>query len=146
MATGQTKIWGFCQYGSAVVMTVAYIALIPRFGLMGAATAQCVTLLATFITVYFLSRRYYDPEIKLMPVAVFSAIALGAYFCGDVLARFSSLGVDLLIKFVTMVVATALTGLVAIRAIRAIDLSMLDSLPWPLHRLGQLELRRLLGS
>ena len=40
LATGHTKVSSICQYVTAVVVTVAYLLLVPRYGLMGAAAAQ----------------------------------------------------------------------------------------------------------
>ena len=146
MITDRTKMRGAYQYGTAAVITIAYVALIPRFGLMGAAAAQCLTFVGTFICVYILSRRYYDPEIKLMPIGLFSLVGVGAYAFASVVSQIPNLGIDLLISRVVMLIATMLIALVALRAIGAVDVSMLESLPSPLDRLGRLRLGRLLGS
>jgi len=144
MITDRTKMRGGYQYGTALVLTIAYLVLIPRFGLVGAAVAQCLTFVGTFICVYFLARRFYDPEIKLLPVGVFSLIGIAAYLFANVMTP--NLLIDLLIKLVVMLIATMLIAVVALREIRAIDVSMLESLPWPLHRLGRMQLGRLLGN
>jgi O-antigen/teichoic acid export membrane protein len=146
MVTGRTEVQSWSQYGSAVGITIAYLLLIPLFGLMGAAAARCLAFGATFIFVYALSRRYYDPEINLFPIGVFSVIGFGAYFFANVALRVPNLGIDLLIKSVVMVIATLLIALVALRSIRAVDVSMLESLPWPLHKLGRMQLMRLSGN
>jgi O-antigen/teichoic acid export membrane protein len=146
MITDRTKMRGGYQYGTAVVLTIAYLGLIPRFGLIGAAAAQCLTLVGTFIWVYFLSRRYYDPEIKLLPIGIFSSIGVIACLFANVVTQTPNLGIELLIKSFVMLIATMLIALVALRAIRAVDVSMLESLPWPLHRLGRIQLGRLLGN
>lgn len=146
MITDRTKMRGAYQYGTAVVITIAYVALIPRFGLMGAAVAQCLTFTGTFIYVHMLSRRYYDPEIKLMPIGLFSLVGFGAYVFASVASRTPNLGIDLLIRTTVMLIATMLIALVGLRAIGAVDVSMLESLPSPLDKLGRLQLGRLLGS
>ena len=146
MVTSRTKLRGVYQYGTAVVITIGYVALIPRFGLMGAAAAQSLAFVGTFVFVYFLSRRYYDPEIKLLPVGLFSLIGFGACLFANVLPQVSNLGIDLLVKSAVMLIATALIGLVALRALRAVDVSLLDRLPPPLHKLGRIQLGRLLGG
>jgi O-antigen/teichoic acid export membrane protein len=146
MVTGRTKVQSVIQYGNALGITIAYLALIPPFGLMGAAAARSLAFGAGFVWVYFLSRRYYDPEIKLMPVAVFSVIGFGAYLLANVMLSVSNLGMDLALKSLVMVIAASLMALFALRSIRAVDVSMLDSLPWPLHRLGRLQLLRAWGS
>src|SRR5215469_15830465 len=146
MITDRTKMRGAYQYGTAVVLTIAYVALIPRFGLMGAATAQCVTFVGTFIYVYFLSRRYYDPEIKLMPIGLFSLVGMGGYVLASLASRTPNLGIDLLIRTCVTLIATMLIAVVALRAIGAADISLLESLPSPLDKLGRVQLRRLLRS
>ena len=145
MVTSNTKLRSLYQYGSAVVITVLYVALIPRFGLTGAATAQCLAFVATFIYVYFLSLRYYDSGIRLTQIGLFSLISLGAYVFVMAVPRVPNLGIDLLIRSLVMVIATALIALVALRAIRAVDITMLERLPSPLHKLGRIQLGRLLG-
>ena len=146
MITDRTKMRGAYQYATAVVITIAYIGLIPRFGLIGAAAAQCLTLGGTFIFVYILSRRYYDPEIKLMPIGLYSLVGIGAYVFASGVSRVPSLALDLLLRTFVMLIATMLIALVALRAIGVVDVSTLESLPSPLHRLGQMRLGRLLKS
>ena len=146
MVTGRTKVQSAIQYANALGITIAYLALIPPFGLMGAAAARCLAFGAGFVWVYVLSRRYYDPEIKLLPVAVFSLIGFGAYVFANVLLSVSNVGVDLVLKVVVMMTAASLIALFALRSIRAVDVSMLDSLPWPLHKLGRIQLLRAWGS
>jgi O-antigen/teichoic acid export membrane protein len=146
MITDRTKMRGGYQYATALVLTGAYVALIPRFGLAGAAVAQCSTFVGTFIWVYFLARRYYDPEIKLLPIGIFSAIGIAACLFTNVIAPSPNLIADLLIKSVVTLIATALIAMVALREIRAVDGAMLENLPWPLHRLGRIQPGRLLGK
>ena len=146
MITDRTKMRGAYQYGTAVVITIAYIGFIPRFGLMGAAVAQCLTFVGTFIYVYFLSRRYYDAEIRLLPIGLFSLIGLGAYVFASVTSQTPNLGIDLLVRLFVMLIATMLIALVGVRAIGAVDVSMLESLPSPLDKLGRMQLGRLLGN
>lgn len=146
MITERTKMRGAYQYGTAAVITVAYVVLIPRFGLNGAAAAQFLTLVGTFTYVYFLSRRYYDPGIKLMPIVLFSLVGVGAYAFASVASQITNLGIDLFIRTLVMLIATVLIALVALRAIGAADVSMLDRLPSPLDKLGRMQLGRLLGG
>lgn len=146
MITDRTKMRGAYQYGTAAVITIAYVALVPHFGLRGAAAAQCLALVGTFVYVYFLSRRYYDPEIKLMPVALSSLVWLAAYAFASVASRVPNLGIDLLIRVSVTVVAAILIALIAVRAIGIADVSMLERLPSPLDRLGRMQLGRFLGG
>ncbi len=146
MITDRTKMRGAYQYATAAVITIAYVALIPRFGLMGAAAAQCLTFMGTFIYVYIISKRYYDPEIKLLPIGLFSLVSIGGYAFASLVSRIPNVGVDLLIRTFVVLSATLLIAVVALRAIRAVDISLLESLPSPLDKLGRMQLGRLLGS
>ena len=146
MITDRTKMRGAYQYGTAVVITIAYVGLIPRFGLMGAAAAQSLTFVGTFIYVYFLSRRYYDPGIKLMPIGLFSLVGVGGYVLATLASRMPNVGIDLLIRTLVTLIGAMLIAIVALRAIGATDISLLKSLPSPLDRLGRVQLRRLFGS
>ena len=128
MITDRTKMRGAYQYGTAVVLTVAYVALIPRFGLNGAAAAQCLTFGGTFIYVYIIAKRYYDPEIKLMPIGLFALVGVGAYVFTSLISRIPNLGIDLLMRTFVMLIATMLIAQVALRAIGAVDVSMLEKL------------------
>ena len=142
IVTDRTKIHGLCQYVTAVFITIAYLALVPRFGLAGAALAQCLAFGGSFVFVRIVSRRYYDPGFQLVPIGVFSLIGLVAYVCANLLPGTSVAGVDLTIRSVVLVVATGLIGLIAVRTIRRVDASALESLPWPLHILGRGPLAR----
>lgn len=146
MITDRTKMRGAYQYGTAVAITLAYLALVPRFGLIGAAAAQCLAFVGTFVYVFYLSRRYYDPGLKLMPIGLFSLVCFGAYVFADVIPQAANLGIDLLARAVVMLIATSLIGLVAARAIGAADVSMLERLPAPLDRLGRIPLGRYWAS
>ena len=146
MITDRTKMRGGYQYGTALVITIAYVALVPHFGLIGAAVAQSLTLVGTFICVYFISRRFYDPGIRLMPIGVFSLVSFGAYIFARASSQIPNLGIDLLIRSLVMLIATMLIALVALRAIGVVDVSMLESLPWPLDKLGRLQLGRIFDS
>ncbi len=146
MITDRTKMRGAYQYGTAVVITIAYVGLIPRFGLMGAAAAQFLTYTGTFICVHFLSRRYFDPEIKLVPIGLFSLVGIGGYAFASLASRMPNIGADLLIRTLVTLIGATLIGIVALRAIGAADISLLESLPSPLDRLGRMRFRRLPGS
>ena len=144
--TANTKIHSLCQYGTAGVITVAYLLLVPRFGLMGAALAQTLAFAINFIFVRYLSRRYYDPGFNLAPLGLFALIGAAAYVCSNVLFHASSLEIDLLVKSLVSLIAIALMGLVGIRSIQAVQGTSLESLPWPLDRLGRIQLGRQSGG
>jgi O-antigen/teichoic acid export membrane protein len=136
MVTDHTKLLSLCQYATAVVITIAYLALVPSLGLMGAAWAQCLAFGASFVLVRIVAARYYDPGFNLVPLAGFSLVSLAAYVCSNVLLGTHAFGIDLLIKSLVLLIATGLIGLIAVRAIRTAHGSLLEDLPWPLNRWG----------
>jgi len=138
LVTGHTKVQSYCLNVPAIIITVAYVVLIPLFALQGAAVAFCGTFLASFIHTRRISRRYYDPGYNVLPIWNFSLIGAVAYLCSNVLLRTSNLGIDLLIKSFVLLAASGLMGLVGIRAIREAHATAFDALPWPLSRLGQI--------
>ena len=146
MATGHTKVRSLCNYITAVMITVAYVVLIPLNGLMGAAMAQCLAFSGSFLLVYMISRRYYDPGINVVPIGMFTVIGISAYMCSNVVLRIPAFGLDLLMKSVVLVVAVALIALVAFRELRAVNGPSFENLPWPLDRLGRIQFGRQSGS
>jgi O-antigen/teichoic acid export membrane protein len=136
LLTGHTKVHTLCQYATAAVITIAYFALVPSFGLVGAACAQCVAFAASFVLVRVVAARYYDPGFNLVPLAAFLLVGVVAYVCSNVVLGTHAIGIDLLIKSLVLLTATGLIALIAIRAIRNPDGSLLEALPWPLNRWG----------
>ncbi len=135
LATGNTRISSACLYVIACFMTITYFALVPRFGLVGAAVAQCLAFIVGTVYVGRLSRRYFDPEFDVGSVVVFALICIAASVSADVLFRTQGMGIDLLFKSLVFLSAVGLMALIAIRAIRATNIAALDGLPWPLHLL-----------
>ena len=144
--TENTKIHSLCQYGTAGVITVASLLLVPRFGLMGAALAQSAAFAINFIFVRILSRRYYDPGFNITPLGLFAVIGTVAYVCSNVLFRTSNLEIGLLVKSLVSLVAIALMALVGIRFIRAVEGASLESLPWPMDKLARIQFGRTSGG
>jgi O-antigen/teichoic acid export membrane protein len=134
LVTGHTKVHSLCYYATAVIITVAYLVLVPSFGLMGAALAQCLAFGTSFAIVRIVAARYYDPGFNLVPLAAFSLVSLVAYVCSNVLPGTHAIGIDLLIKSLVLLIATGLIGLIAVWAIRSADGSLFEDLPWPLNR------------
>ena len=142
MATAQTKVASLCQYAIGLVITVAYVALIPRFGIVGAAWGQCIAFLFGFVFIWRLSRRYFDPKFNLRPVVMFAVIAAVTYAGANLLAPERAITVDLLVKSVLYLIAVAVMLLITLRSVHASRADALESLPWPLRRLGKIALRR----
>lgn len=134
LVTSHTKIHTLCQYTTAVVITIAYLALVPTLGLVGAALAQCLAFATSFLLVRVVAARYYDPGFNLVPLAAFSLVGSVAYVCSNVVLGTHAIAIDLLIKSLVLLIATGLIGLIAVRAIRTADGSLLEDLPWPLNR------------
>ena len=136
--TDNTKLGSLCQYVMGAAITVGYLVLIPRFGLMGAAGSQCVAFFVGFIYTATLSRRFFDPGIRFRPVVIFIAISSMAYLlCEFVRQTHESLvvlGVILLIYAVSAAVIVA----VAVRAVAKVDASLLQRLPRPFTGLARL--------
>lgn len=139
-ATGTTKVYSLCQYGTAVVITVAYFALIPKFGFVGAAIAQTVAFAVNFIYLRVISRRYLDLGLSMMPLVMFTVIGVIAYGVANVVVHVPWLALDLAIKTVVSLTAIALIAWVALRAVLSVEGESLDTLPWPLDRLGRMRL------
>ncbi len=137
LATGQTKVSSACYYVTAAVMTVAYLLLVPRYGLMGAAVAQCFAFAASFVYTRQISRRYYDPGFSLASVGIFSVVSITAYLCANVFLPTESLVIDLLSKSAIWLAAAVALATMGVRTIRTIDAGALENLPWPLDRLSR---------
>jgi len=146
MATAQTKVSSLCQYAIALVITVAYVALIPRFGIVGAAWGQCIAFLFGFVVIRRLSRRYFDPGFDLRPVVLFAAIGVVTYAAANLLLLERTIVADLVVKSALYLIAVAVMILITLRSVRASHADVLDNLPWPLRRLGRISLGRTPGA
>ena len=138
MVTAQTKVASLCQYAIGLVITVAYVVLIPRFGIVGAAWGQCIAFLFGFFLIWRLSRRYFDPGFDLKPVALFTAIGVITYAGANLLFPGRTIAVDLLVKSFFYLIAVGVMMVITLRSVKASHADALNSLPWPLHRLGRI--------
>lgn len=132
LVTDNTKIGSLGQYVMVMVITIAYIMLIPRYGLMGAAEAQCMAFLAGFIYSRVLSRRFFDPGIKLGPMIGISAISVVAYVSAAIVLQDQTVAFGLAATLVIYFGAVGLIAAVAVRTIASVDATVLDGLPRPL--------------
>ena len=135
IVTGHTKVHTVCQYSTAVAITVAYLALVPRFGLIGAAFAQLIGYATGFGLMWRLSRRYFDPGYDFRPLLGFLVIAVIGYLLSTVGSLSSGIVGDLLIKSLAWVLSATLITWIAVRMLRDIDASALAGLPPPFRRL-----------
>ncbi len=144
--TDKTRVYSYCQYATAVVVTLACLLLIPKFGFVGAALAQAVAFIANFIFVHYVSRRYFDAGLGLKPIAWFTVISIVAYLASNVILPAGGLVLDLLIKSMVTLSAIALIVLVGIRSVLAVEGGSLSKLPWPLDKLGRMRIVRQMES
>ena len=132
----RTKLDSLSRYITVVVITVFYLALIPTLGLVGAAVGQCLAFALNFVYVYFWSKKYFDPGFQLAPIGLLVLISALAYTCSNVIFGNHNPAVDLLTKSITLVIASGLMSLVAVRAIRKSSPSAYDRLQSSLRRFG----------
>lgn len=62
-----------------VVITVAYILLIPAWGAMGAAVATLMGFFSSFYWIYRQARKYYDMQLPWMKISGIGALAIAVY-------------------------------------------------------------------
>jgi len=105
--TQNTRIYSYCHYLTAGIITVAYISLIPLWGLMGSVAAQCLAYAANFMFVWHWSRKYYDPGIRLGGIAIVLVIATCGYLCANVLLHLPNTIEDLAWKLAVYAAAMA---------------------------------------
>jgi O-antigen/teichoic acid export membrane protein len=142
LVTDNTKVSSLCQYVMAAAITIAYWMLIPRYGLMGAAEAQCAAFLVGLIYSRVLSRRYFDPGMALKPVVLISLISVAACVVSIAALPEQTLSVGLIDRSAIYIAATGLIAVVAVRAIADVDEALLSELPRPLVFLARLALER----
>ncbi len=131
VVTGHTKVTALCQYATAVVITVAYLVLVPRFGLVGAAYAQLIGYATGFGIMRVISRRYYDPGYRFVPFMTFLSIATIAYVASTLASWQQGAVVDLGAKSLAWVAAATLITWIAVRSIASLDVEALADLPRP---------------
>lgn len=137
LVTDRTKLASIAQYVTAVVITIAYFALIPRYGLEGAACAQCLAFAVNFTHVYFWSRRYHDPGFDFVLIGILVLVGASAFVCANVFLHVRSLGADLITKSAILLAASFVMALVGMRAIRQSSPSVYESIQLSLRRLGR---------
>lgn len=104
LVTEKTVVITYIKYGSAALATVLYVALIPRFGFIGAAVSVFVTEFVVLIVAFLGSRRFFDNGIKLTYAA--SLVGLGvavAYLDYHLNATFTSV-IGILISKITLAI------------------------------------------
>ncbi len=137
LVTDNTKSSSLCQYVMAAAITIGYLGLIPRYGLIGAAEAQCMAFVVGFVYARILSRRYYDPGFRLGPAALFALISVCAYACSAVLPQGRGFLVDWAVRSIIFAIAGASIVVIGVRAAVLVDAALLEKLPLPFATLGR---------
>jgi O-antigen/teichoic acid export membrane protein len=117
LVTGHTKLFSYCHYISAIVITGLFLALIPHWGLMGAATGQCLAFTINFVFVRWCAHRYYDSGIRLGALTRLIAVCAGGYVCANLLYHAHDRIADLAYKAAVFIVFAALLALMALREV-----------------------------
>jgi O-antigen/teichoic acid export membrane protein len=116
--TQKTRIFSYCHYLTALVITIGFLAFIPTLGLMGSVLGQCLAFTANFVFVYYLSRRYYDSGIKLAPLGIFLAIATVAYCMSNMVLSVQGLWQEIAAKSAIFLVAACVIAVMALRSVK----------------------------
>lgn len=119
--TGNTKIFSYCHYITAGLITVAYLVLIPWWGLIGSAAAQCLAFGVNFLFVWQWSKKYYDPGFRLLPLALVTAISAVAYCCANLLFHPQGLLSDVLYKSAVFVTASLIIAQLTLRDVSRLN-------------------------
>ena len=141
IVTGHTKIHSVCQYSTAVVITVAYVVLVPRFGLVGAAYAQLVGYATGFGLIQWLSKKYYDPGYDFRPLLGFLVIGAMGYLVSTLGSTAHDILLDLTIKSLAWGLSAGLIAWVAVRTLKGVDSGALAGLPPAFRRLLRVSAR-----
>ncbi len=137
IVTGHTKVHSACQYATAAVITLAFLLLVPRYGLAGAAYAQLIGYATSFGLIRIVSRRYYDPGYPFAPLGIFILIGVMAYAASTLGSWQQGAIVDLGVKSLAWGAAAMVIAWFAIRTIVSLDADALSQLPGPLARVAR---------
>lgn len=129
LVTDHTKVSGLCQYVMAAVITIGYVILVPRYGLMGAAVAQCIAFFVGFIYSSVLSRRYFNSGVRMGPLIAVSIIGITTYIVCALVSSRGGGAVVFVVQSAIYIGAVILIGVVAIRAIASVDSAIAQYVP-----------------
>ncbi len=85
LASERTYLIATLKYGSAALLTVMYIAMIPALGYLGAAYATLAAAFLMLLITASVAKRTFDVSVRLFPAFWFIAIG-GAVVAVDILA------------------------------------------------------------
>jgi O-antigen/teichoic acid export membrane protein len=100
MVTDRPKLFTYCHYFTAMVITILYFALIPELGVIGAAAGQAVAYAINLLFACYLSRRLLDQGIRLTSVFVMIGVAAVFYVISNISFSHDSFIWDAFLKLV----------------------------------------------
>lgn len=112
LVTDKTKEMSYISYWTAAVVTVCNLALIPRFGYIGAAAALAIALLYQFIVTYRQGRALFEMGIAVRQTLQLLALTCIAFVLSIFVFQSANLWIDILLK--ALLLAVALAALAAI--------------------------------
>jgi O-antigen/teichoic acid export membrane protein len=121
LVTGQTRIFSYTHYITAGVITIAFLSLIPTWGLMGSAAGQCIAFGVNFLFVYHWSKRYWDSGIKLGSLYAMIVVGGVTYWCANVAFKPAQLYVELAYELAVCICGCLVIACIALRDIRRFD-------------------------
>lgn len=121
MVTDQTRMVSYSQYFMAVVITVFFLLLIPPFKEVGAALAQCLAALATFMFIHRVSKPYFDPGIRLPKFWLAVSLCSASYIFCEILPASENWIRDVAIDLVVYVATCAILIWIAAKQLRQLD-------------------------
>lgn len=117
LVSGNTKLFSYCHYVTAVVITLAFLTLIPLYGLIGAAAAQCLAFAVNFVFVWIWSKRHYDPGIELGRWWIKVAVCAAGYGCANLAYHPHDLYLDIAYKALVFLVTALVLALITLREV-----------------------------
>jgi O-antigen/teichoic acid export membrane protein len=116
LVTNNPKMYSRCHYLTAAAITLFFISLIPTFGATGASVAQAFGYAFHFLLIRYLSKKYFDPEIPLYPLAQSIAISACVIFVCNTAFRDAGWGFSIACKALIYLCASALILTLAMRS------------------------------
>jgi O-antigen/teichoic acid export membrane protein len=98
MVTDRPKLFTYCHYFTAAVITIVYLAMIPAFGVIGAAAGQALAYGINLLFAFYISRRLLNQGIKLSPVFFMIFIAAVFYVMSNIVFSQDDFVWDSLVK------------------------------------------------
>lgn len=121
LVTKNTRVYAYVHYLTAIVVTVCYLALIPKFGVVGAAAGQCLAFAVTFLLCYSLSKKYFDTRIRIGGFFAIVGLAIATYAAVSLVPQLSSPVADLAVKSALYLFGSSLCARLALGSIKRSD-------------------------